>query len=52
MLYTPQAPVLDLTKAHIKTKEYIEAAFHVLNLCPDKEKMSDGGKGKRAKQSK
>ena len=33
MLYTPQAPVLDLTGEHIKTKEDIKAAFHSLNLC-------------------
>ena len=33
MLYTPQVPILDLTKSHIKTKEDIEAAFHALNLC-------------------
>ena len=33
MLYTPQAPVLDLTGEHVKTKEDIEAAFHSLNLC-------------------
>ena len=54
MLYTPQAPVLDLTGAHIKTKEYIEAAFHALNLCSheEKEQKSDGRKGKRANQSK
>ena len=32
MLYTPHAPVLDLTGAHIKTKEDIEAAFHALQL--------------------
>ena len=32
MLYTSQAPVLDLTGEHIKTKEDIEAAFHALNL--------------------
>ena len=31
MLYTSQAPVLDLTREHIKTKEDIEAAFHSLN---------------------
>ena len=33
MLYTPQAPILNLTGEHIKTKEDIEAAFHSLNLC-------------------
>ena len=54
MLYTPQAPVLDLTGAHIRTKEDIEAAFHALNLCSqeEEEQKSDGRKGKRASQSK
>ena len=52
MLYTPQAPVLDLTGVHVKTKEDIEAAFHALNLCTHKEQKSDGEKGKRADQSK
>ena len=51
MLYTPQAPMLDLTGEHIKTKEDIEAAFHALNLCTHDEK-SDGAKGNKAKQSK
>ena len=37
MLYTSQAPVLDLTGEHIKTKEDIEAAFHALNLCPQED---------------
>ena len=45
MLYTPQAPILDLTGAHIKTKEDIEAAFHALNLCAHDEQKSDGKKG-------
>ena len=49
MLYIPQAPVLDLTGEHIKTKEDIEAAFHFLNSCTHK---SDGAKGHKAKQSK
>ena len=52
MLYTPQAPILDLTGVHIKTKEDIEAAFHALNLCTHDEQKSDGKKGKRANQSK
>ena len=52
MLYTPQAPILELTGAHIKTKEDIEAAFHALNLCTYEEQKSDGKKGNRAKQSK
>ena len=32
ILYTPHAPILDLSGEHIKTKEDIEAAFHALNL--------------------
>ena len=52
MLYTPQAPVLDLTGAHIKNTEDIETAFHALNLCTLEEQKSDGKKGNRAKQSK
>ena len=52
MLYTPQAPVLDLTRSHIKTKEDIEAAFHALNLCTYDEQKSDGKKGCKPKQSK
>ena len=52
MLYTPEAPVLDLTRAYVKTKEDIEAAFHALNLCTHEELKSDGEKGKRADQSK
>ena len=52
MLYTPQAPMLDLTGEHIKTKEDIKAAFHSLNLCTHDEQKSDGAKGHKAKQSK
>ena len=52
MLYTPQAPILDLTGAHIKTKQDTEAAFHALNLCSHEEQKSDGKKGNKAKQSK
>ena len=54
MLHTSQAPVLDLTGEHIKTKEDIEAAFHALNLCSqeEKEQKSDGRKERRASQSK
>ena len=49
MLYTSQATVLDLTREHIKTKENIEATFHILNLCPqeDEEKKSNGRKETR-----
>ena len=51
-LYTPQAPMLNLTGEHIKTKEDIEAAFHSLNLCTHDEQKSDGTKGHKARQSK
>ena len=49
MLYTSQAPILDLTAEHINTKEDIEAAFHALNLCPqeDEEEKSCGRKDTR-----
>ena len=54
MLYTSQAPVLDLTGEHIKTKEDIEATFHTLHLCPEEEEdqKSDGRQGKRTNKSK
>ena len=54
MLYTSQAPILDLTGEHIRTKEDIEAAFHALNLCSqeEEEQKSDGRKERRASQSK
>ena len=52
MLYTLQAPILDLTGSHIKTKEDIEAAFHALNLCTHDEQKSDGTKGNKTEQSK
>ena len=46
MLYTSQAPILDLTGKNIKSKKDIEAAFHALNLCPqeDNEEKSNGRK--------
>ena len=49
MLYTSQAPVLDLTGEHIKTKEDIVATFHALNLCPqeEEEEKSNGRKDTR-----
>ena len=49
MLYTSQAPGLDLTGEHIKTKEDIEDAFHTLNLCPqeEEEEKSNGRKDTR-----
>ena len=52
MLYPPQAPMLDLTGEHIKTKEDIEAAFHAPNLCSqeEEEQKSDGGKERRTSQ--
>ena len=54
MLYTSQAPVLDLTGEHIKTKEDIEATFHALHLCPqeEEEQKSDGRKERRNSKSK
>ena len=54
MTYTSQAPVLDLTVEHIKTKEDIEATFHTLHLCPqeEEEQKSDGRKERRASKSK
>ena len=54
MLYTSQAPVLDLTGEHIKTNEDIEATFHTLHLCPqeEEEQKSDGRKKRRASKSK
>ena len=47
MLYTPQAPILDLTGSHIKTKENIETAFQALNLCTHDDQKSNGEKGKK-----
>ena len=55
MLYTSQAPILDLTGEYIKTKEDIEAAFHALNLCPqeDEQEKSNGRKDiRRTSKSK
>ena len=53
MLYTSQAPVLDLTGEHTKTKEDIEATFHALHLCPqEEEQKSDGRKERRTSKSK
>ena len=45
MLYTSQAPILDLTGKDIKSKKDTEDAFHTLNLCPqDNEEKSNGRK--------
>ena len=54
ILYTSQAPVLDLTGEHINTKEDIEATFHALHLCPEEqeEQKSDGRKERRTSKSK
>ena len=54
MPYTSQAPVLDLTGEHIKTKEDIEATFHALHLCPqeEEEQKSNGRKERRTSKSK
>ena len=44
MLYTSQAPILDLTGKDIKAMKDIEHAFHTLNLCPkeNNEKKPNG----------
>ena len=47
ILYTSQAPVLDLTAEHINTKEDIEAAFHILNLCPQEEEEEEKSNGRK-----
>ena len=52
MLYTSQAPVLDLTGEHIKTKEDIEAAFQALHLCPQEEEQKSDGRKERTSKSK
>ena len=55
MLYTSQAPILDLTGEHIKTKEDIEATFHALNLYPqedEEEKSNDRKDTRRTNKSK
>ena len=49
MLYTPQAPVLDLTEEHIKSKEDIEAALCVLNICTHTDQKPDGKDGPSTK---
>ena len=44
MLFSSQAPVLDLTGKDIKSKKDIEDTFHTLNLCPqenNEEKSND-----------
>ena len=35
VLYSLQAPILDLTGKDIKSKKDIEDTFHALNLCPE-----------------
>ena len=52
MLYTSQAPVLDLTGEHIKTKEDIEATFHTLHLCPEEEEEEQKSDGRKERTSK
>ena len=37
MLYTSEAPVLDLTDKDIKSTQDFEQAFHTLNLCLTKD---------------
>ena len=47
LCHKPYGFLVDLTGEHIKSKEDTEAAFHALNLCPqkDKEEKSNGRKG-------
>ena len=52
MLYTSQAPILDLTGEHIKTKEDIEATFHALNLCPQEDEEKSNGRKDTRRSSK
>ena len=52
MLYTSQAPILDLTGEHIKTKEDIETAFHALNLCPQEDEEKSNGRKDTRRTSK
>ena len=52
MLNTSQAPILDLTGKHIKTKEDIEAALHALNLCPQEEEEKSNGRKDTIRTSK
>ena len=54
MLYMSQAPVLDLTGKHIKTKEDIAATFHTLHSCSqeEEEQKSNGRKERRPNKSK
>ena len=52
MLYTSQAPVLDLIGEHIKTNKDIEAAFHALNLCSQEEEEKSNGRKDTRRTSK
>ena len=45
MLYTSQAPILDLTGKDMKSMKDIDHAFHTLNLCP-KENNEETPKGR------
>ena len=49
MLYTSQAPILDLTGKDIKPMKDIEHTFHALNLCPkeNNEEKPNGREGTR-----
>ena len=49
MLYTSQAPILDLTGKDIKSTKNIEHAFHALNLCSkeNNEEITNGRKETR-----
>ena len=48
---TSQAPVLDLTGEHMKTREDIEAAFHALNLCPQEEEEEKSNRRKDTRKN-
>ena len=52
MLYASQAPVLDLTGEHTRTKEDIEGTFHTLNLCPQQEEEKSNGREDKRRTSK
>ena len=53
MLYTSQAPVLDLTNNSVRTTKDFEQAFSELNLCSEPEDESTHGrKASRSKERK
>ena len=54
MLYTSQAPILDLTGKDIKSMKDIEHTFHALNLCPkeNNEEIPNGKETRRTNKFK